>query len=116
MPLGVRLFVAYGLGVLAVCGLALPGIVGLAVQTPVTGPGLVLMLLLAYAIFTLTLVFQRKRAGRWFAIGLTTLVLPIAVGLAVLGELLAALLAVALAAALMVGLTRASAAAFFDQP
>ena len=62
-PNGVRLFLVYGLAVLALIGVALPGVIGLAVETPVTGAGITLMLLLAYTIFTLTLVLQRKRVA-----------------------------------------------------
>lgn len=116
MPLGVLLFLPYGVAVLAICGLVLPGIVELAVETPVTGPGVLLMLMLAYTIFTLTLVLQRKRAGRWFAVGLSTLSLPIAGGLALAGEPIAALLAAGLAAVLIGGLLTPSAGAWFDQP
>src|SRR3972149_11828397 len=87
MPNGVRLFVAYGVVVLALIGLALPGIVSLAVEAPVPGPGLVAMLLLAYTVFTLTLVLQRKRAAYWFALGLSSLTLPLVAGLLLLGAL-----------------------------
>ena len=77
MPAGVRLFVLYGFIVLAFIGLALPGVVGLAVDVPVTGPGVVLMLLLAYTVFTMTLVLQRKRAAFWLAVGLSSLTVPL---------------------------------------
>lgn len=115
MPNSVRLFLAYGIVVLAVIGLLLPGVVALAVQMPVTGPGVVLMLLLAYTIFTLTLVLQRKRAARWLALGLSSLTLPAALFLVLVGEPIGALAAIALAAGLLLGLTTPGARAYFDQ-
>lgn len=115
MPNSVRLFLAYGIVVLAVIGLLLPGVVALAVQMPVTGPGVVLMLLLAYTIFTLTLVLQRKRAARWLALGLSSLTLPAALFLVLVGEPIGALAALALAAGLLLGLTTPGARAYFDQ-
>ena len=115
MPNGVRLFVAYSLAVLGLIGLSLPGIVGLAVQAPVTGPGLVAMLLLAYTVFTLTLVLQRKRAAYWLAIGLSSLTLPL-VAFFVLAEAPPyALISAALALALFVGLRTTAARGYFDQ-
>jgi len=115
MPNGVRLFVAYGVVVLALIGLALPGIVSLAVEAPVTGPGLVAMLLLAYTVFTLTLVLQRKRAAYWFALGLSSLTLPLVAGLLLLGALPWAVVGGALAVGLFVGLAQPAARRYFDQ-
>jgi hypothetical protein len=77
MPLGVRVFLAYGFVVLAAIGLTLPLVVAQAVEAPVSLAGLVDMLLLAYLVFTLTLVLQRKRAGYALALGLATLSLPL---------------------------------------
>ena len=113
MPNGVRLFVAYAVVVLALIGLALPDIVGLAVEAPVTGPGLVAMLLLAYTIFTMTLVLQRKRAAYWLAVGLSSLTVPLVVALWLLGAMAAALMAAAIAVGLFVGLSRPSSRGYF---
>jgi len=77
MPLGVRVFLILAFLLLAFLGLTTPLIVAQAVEAPITGLGLVWMLLLAYLIFTLTLVLQRKRAGYMFALGLASLTLPL---------------------------------------
>ena len=77
MPLGVRIFLVYGFVVLAFIGLTTPIIVSQAVEAPISGIGLVWMLLLAYLIFTLTLVLQRKQAAYPLALGLATLTLPL---------------------------------------
>jgi hypothetical protein len=115
MPAGVRLFVAYAFAVLVVIGLALPAIVSEAVLTPVTGPGVVAMLLLAFTVFTLTLVLQRKRAAHWLALGLTSLTIPLAGFLALAGLPIPAIVFAAAAVALFLGLTRPRARAWFNE-
>jgi hypothetical protein len=77
MPTGVIVFLAYGFLILAVLGLTMPLVVAQAVEAPISFVGLVWMLLLAYLIFTLTLVLQRKQAGYGLALGLATLCLPL---------------------------------------
>jgi len=47
-----------------------------AINAPVSFVGVVVMALLAYTIFTITLVVQRKAAARGFALGLSTLTVP----------------------------------------
>lgn len=116
MPNGVRLFLVYGLVVLAIIALSLPGIVALAVETPVSGPGLVAMLLLAYTVFTMTLVLQRKRAALWLALGLSSLTLPLILFFGLAGEPVGVLVTVSVAAALFVGLMTPGARGYFDQP
>ena len=76
MPGGIRLFLVYAFLILAGIGIALPYVVNLAIGAPVTLEGVVLMVLLAYTIFTTTLVLQRKEAARNLAFGLATLTLP----------------------------------------
>ena len=115
MPNGVRLFLAYGLVLLALIGLALPGVVAMASEVPITGPGVVLMLLLAYTIFTLTLVLQRKRAAWGLAVGLSSLTVPLVVFLALAEAPLAALVVGSLTAGLLFGLRTAAARRWFDQ-
>jgi hypothetical protein len=78
MPPGVLLFLAYSFVVLSILGLTMPVVIDQAVQTPVTFIGLVWMGLLAYLIFTMTLVLQRKQAAYGLSMGLTTLLLPLA--------------------------------------
>ena len=62
---------------LAFVGLTLPLVVDQAVEAPVSVTGIIYMLLLAYLIFTMTLVLQRKQAGYPLALGLATLSLPL---------------------------------------
>ena len=56
----------------------MPLVISQAVEAPISFIGLVWMLLLAYLIFTMTLVLQRKRAAYGLALGLATLCLPLA--------------------------------------
>ncbi len=116
MPTGVRLFLGYALLILAGIGISLPAVVAQAVEVPVTLPGLVTMILLAYTIFTTTLVLQRKEAGRALALGLASLTIP-AVPLLLLGGLLVpALVVLAFAIALFRGLTRQSVRLYLSEP
>ena len=62
MPGGIRLFLVYALVILAGIGISLRFVIDMAIGAPVSGPGVVVMVLLAYTIFTTTLVIQR--AGR----------------------------------------------------
>ena len=115
MPWGVALFLVYAFLILAGVGLALGPVVEQAVLVPITLPGLVLMALLAYTIFTITLVLQRKAAARTLALGLLTLAIP-AVPLAVLANQLAgAAVIVVVALVLVRGLRAPATAAWLDQ-
>jgi hypothetical protein len=87
MPGGIRLFLVYALLVLAGIGVSLPAVVAEAIGAPLTFTGVVVMALLAYTIFTTTLVLQRKQAARGLALGLASLLVP-AVLLLVLGGFL----------------------------
>ena len=117
MPAGVRVFLAYGLLLLAFVGLTTPIIVSQAVEAPISPIGLVWMLLLAYLIFTLTLVLQRKQAAYPLAIGLATLSLPI-VPLLYLSPagLPGALLAGFVAVAVFWALRRPGVRSWFNEP
>jgi hypothetical protein len=77
MPNGVRVFLLYAFGILALVGLVTPLVVDQAVQAPVSPLGVVWMLLLAYLIFTITLVLQRKQAAYPLALGLASLSLTL---------------------------------------
>ncbi len=77
MPAGVRVFLAYAFLVLAFIGVTLPLVVAQAVSAPISPLGIVWMALLAYLIFTTTLVLQRKEAAYALALGLATLSLPL---------------------------------------
>lgn len=79
MPAGVRLVLAFGFVLLAGVGLTLPLVIGQAVEAPVSPIGLLWMLLLAYLVFTLTLILQRKQAAWMLSLGLASLSIPLAV-------------------------------------
>jgi hypothetical protein len=82
MPGGIRLFLVYAVLILAGIGLSLRIVVDQAIAAPVSPLGVLVMVLLAYTIFTVTLVLQRKQAARGLAIGLASLVIPAVVLLA----------------------------------
>jgi hypothetical protein len=83
MPIGIRLFLGYALLILAGIALSLRTIVEQATLAPVSLIGVVVMILLAYTIFTTTLVIQRKQAAFVLTIGLASLTIPFVVLLAV---------------------------------
>ena len=76
MPSGIRLFLVYAGLILAGIGLSLRFVVDQAIAAPVSPLGVVVMVLLAYTIFTTTLVLQRKQAARNLALGLASLSVP----------------------------------------
>ena len=81
MPNGVRLVLAFGFVLLAGIGLTLPLVISQAIEAPVSPLGLLWMLLLAYLVFTLTLILQRKQAAWMLSLGLVSLSVPLALGL-----------------------------------
>ena len=109
MPVGVILFLVYGFIMLAIIGLTLPKVIELAIEAPVSPLGLIYMLLLAYLIFTLTLVLQRKQAAYPLALGLATIGLTL-----VLINPLGAISFVA-AVVVLLGLRRKSSRAWFTE-
>lgn len=116
MPWGVWLFLVYAFVILVGVGLALGPVVDQAVLIPITLLGAALMALLAYTIFTITLVLQRKAAARGLALGLTSLTVP-AVPLALLWGLIpVAVFLAALGLLLYRGLRAPRAVAWLDQP
>ena len=116
MPWGIGLFLAYALVILAGVGLSLPFVVEQAQLVPITLLGVVVMALLAYTIFTVTMVLQRKAAARALALGLATLVVP-AIPLALVeGQLVVAIFLAALALLLYRGLRSRASGAWLDQP
>jgi hypothetical protein len=115
MPTGLWLFLAYAFLLLAGIGISLRYVVDQAISAPVSPLGVVWMALLAYTIFTITLVLQRKEAGRGFALGLATLTIP-AVPLLFLSQLAPAAIVVAiLAVFLFRGLTRPTVRAYLSE-
>lgn len=115
MPGGIRLFLVYALAILAAIGLSLRFVVDMAIATPISGPGLVVMVLLAYTIFTTTLVLQRKQAARGLALGLSSLTLPLVPYLLLLGLIPQTIFVAALAALLFRGLLRAEVRAWLSE-
>jgi hypothetical protein len=106
MPGGIRLFLVYALVILAGIGVSLRWVIDQAIGAPVSGPGVVVMVLLAYTVFTTTLVLQRKQAARGLALGLASLTLPLVLYLLALGLLPPTIFFAALAALLFRGLLR----------
>jgi hypothetical protein len=113
MPNGVRVFLVYAFLMLAFLGLTLPLVVDQAVTMPVSAIGLVWMLLLAYLIFTITLVLQRKQAAYMLSLGLASLTVPLIWVLGTFAGLPGALFALALALILFRGLRRPASRAWF---
>ena len=106
MPGGIRLFLVYALGILFLIGASLRFIVDQAISAPVSLPGLVVMVLLAYTIFTTTLVIQRKQAARRLALGLASLTVPLVPLLVFSGLAIEAIFIAAMSILLFRGLLR----------
>jgi hypothetical protein len=116
MPPGVLAFLGYGLLVLSVLGLTMPLVVDQAVTAPVSFIGIVWMALLAYLIFTMTLVLQRKQAAFGLSLGLTSLLLPLAViTLFAPGGFVVSISAVILFVVLVLALRRPRSRAWFSE-
>ena len=116
MPGGIRIFLGYAFLVLGLLGLSLRWVVDQAISAPISPVGVVAMILLAYTIFTTTLVLQRKQASRGLALGLATLTIP-GVALALLAaQPLFALFTAVLGALLFFGLTRPDVRTWLNEP
>src|SRR5262245_21778442 len=116
MPPGIRIFLGYAFLILGAIGLSLRWVVDQAISVPISPIGVVAMVLLAYTIFTTTLVLQRKEASRTLALGLATLTLP-AIPLLLFAALPLFALVVALFAALLFfGLTRPEVRTWLNEP
>jgi len=116
MPPGVRVVLGFGFLLLAGLGLTLPLVVKEAVEAPVSPLGLLYMLLLAYLVFTLTLILQRKQAAWMLSLGLASLSLPLAVGLFSLAGTLGLAAGILLAVLLFWSLRGQRARAWFSEP
>lgn len=116
MPGGIRLFLVYAFLILAGIGISLRYVVDLAIGAPISGPGVVVMVLLAYTIFTTTLVLQRKEAARNLALGLATLTVPLAPYLLLTGLPIQAAFVGALAILLFRGLLRPEVRDWLSEP
>ena len=115
-PPGVLLFLGYGLLILATIGVSLRWVVDMAISAPISFPGLVVMILLAYTIFTITLVLQRKEAARVLAVGLSTLTVPLSFFFLVSPVPILMLAPGILGVLLWVGLRRPASRAWFCEP
>ena len=115
-PPGVLLFLGYGLLILATIGVSLRWVVDMAISAPISFPGLVVMILLAYTIFTITLVLQRKEAARGLAVGLSTLTVPLAFFFLVSPVPILVLAPGILGVLLWIGLRRPASRAYFSEP
>jgi predicted lysophospholipase L1 biosynthesis ABC-type transport system permease subunit len=104
MPGGVRIFLGYAFLVLGLLGLSLRWGVDQAISAPISPVGVVAMVLLAYTIFTTTLVIQRKQAARRLALGLASLTIPLVPLLVVSGLAIEAIFIGVLAILLFRGL------------
>jgi hypothetical protein len=116
MPAGIRIFLFYAFAILAGIGISLRYVVDQAIGAPVSPTGVVVMVLLAYTIFTTTLVLQRKEAARTLAIGLASLTLPLIPFLLVNGLLPQGLVLSAFALALLHGLMRPAVRSWLNEP
>jgi hypothetical protein len=116
MPNGVRVFLAYALTLLALLGLTLPLVVQQAVEAPISFVGLVWMILLAYLIFTITLVLQRKQAAWGLSLGLASLTVPLVPLLAYVAGVPGLVFALVLALILFRALWPRSVRAWFSEP
>jgi FtsH-binding integral membrane protein len=76
MPGGLRLFLVYAGLILTAIALSLRVVIDQAIAAPISPLGILVMVLLAYTIFTTTLVLQRKEASRTLALGLASLTIP----------------------------------------
>ena len=116
MPPAIGLFLGYAFVILAGIGISLRWVVDQAIDQPVSPIGIVWMCLLAYTIFTITLVLQRKQAGRGFALGLASLTIPAVPFLLLGGFIWAAVVVAAIAIALFAGLTRPAVRIYLAEP
>jgi len=116
VPPGIILFLVYAGLILAGIGISLRYVIDLAIGAPVSGPGIVVMVLLAYTIFTMTLVLQRKEASRGLALGLASLTIPLAPYLLLTGLPIQAAFVGALAVLLFRGLRSPGAIAWLSEP
>jgi hypothetical protein len=116
MPAGIRLFLVYAFLILAGIGLSLRYVVDLAIEASVTFQGVVVMALLAYTIFTTTLVLQRKEAARGLALGLASLIVPLVPLLALSRLPIEALFSAVLGLLLLRGLLRPEIRTYLSEP
>jgi hypothetical protein len=116
MPTGVRVLLVYGFGLLCLLALTLPLVVAEAIEAPISPLGLLWMLLLAYLIFTLTVILQRKQAAWTLSIGLASLSLPLVLVLFFWAGVPGAAAGVGLCVLLFLSLRSPAARRWFAEP
>jgi hypothetical protein len=116
MPTGVLVLIGFGLLLLAGLGLTLPLVINQAIDAPVSPMGILWMLLIAYLVFTLTLVFQRKQAAWNLSLGMATLVVPLTLVLWQYASALGAVLGLVLGVLLVLALRGPRVRTWFSQP
>lgn len=116
MPGGIRIFLGYAFLILGLLGLSLRWVVDQAISAPISPVGVVAMVLLAYTIFTTTLVLQRKQAARTLALGLASLTVPLVPLLALSRLPVEAIFVAAFGLALFRGLLRPEVRAYLSEP
>jgi hypothetical protein len=116
MPTGVKLVLGFGFVLLAGIGLTLPLVINQAVEAPVSPLGLLWMLLLAYLIFSLTLILQRKQAAWMLSIGVASLAVPIALILFFWAGVPGAIFGIGLSGLLFTSLRGERVHAWFSEP
>ena len=115
MPSGIRIFLIYAFLILTGIGLSLRFVVDQAIAAPVSLLGVVVMVLLAYTIFTMTLVFQRKQAARNLALGLASLTVPLIPFLLLGGLVVQTVFVAALSLLMLRGLLRPDVRAYLNE-
>jgi hypothetical protein len=115
IPWGILLFLVYAGLILVAIALSLRTVIDQAINAPVSFIGVVVMALLAYTIFTITLVVQRKTAARGFALGLSSLTLPPIALTLIGGQPIVSLFFAALGILLVRGLRDPRVAGWLDQ-
>ena len=115
-PPGVLLFLGYALLILGVIGVSLRYVIDQAISAPISLTGFVVMALLAYTIFTITMVLQRKAAAWGLAVVLSTLVIIPALYCLLFWVWFFGLIPAVLFALLVLGLRRPASRAFFSEP
>lgn len=116
MPAGIRIFLVYAFAILIGIGLSLRFVIDEAVAAPVSPIGVVVMALLAYTIFTTTLVVQRKAAARGLALGLGSLLVPAILLLLVVGQPVGAVVLGAMGVMLFRGLLGSEVHEYLNEP
>lgn len=115
MPTGVRILLVFGFLVLAVLAVSLPLVIEQAVEAPISIVGILWMLLLAYVVFTLTLILQRKQAGWGLSVGLASLSVPLALVLWQGAGLIGALVGAAICGVLFIALRAPTVRDWFNE-